>query len=113
MSIGRNIRTTVLAALVVSAAAAFAALAGSGFEGVWAVKDSDGKPFDITLSADGKATATRSKDMTGTWTEEGGAAVIKWDTGWTTKIMKQGDGYKKEAFKEDGSPANTSDAEKK
>jgi len=58
MSLGRTIRTTVLAAFVVSAATAFAALAGSDFEGVWAVKDTDGKPFDITLSADGKATAT-------------------------------------------------------
>jgi len=51
--------------------------------------------------------------MTGTWTEADGAAVIKWDTGWTTKIMKQGDGYKKEAFKADGTSANTSDAQKK
>ena len=113
MSLGRTIRTTVLAAFVVSAATAFAALAGSDFEGVWAVKDTDGKPFDITLSADGKATATLEEDMTGTWTEADGAAVIKWDTGWTTKIMKQGDGYKKEAFKADGTSANTSDAQKK
>jgi len=113
MSIARNIGTTMLAALVVSAAMAFAALAGSDFEGVWAVKDTDGKPFEITLNADGKASATLEKDMTGTWAEEGGAAVIKWDTGWTTKIMKDGDSYKKEAFKADGTSANTSDAMKK
>ncbi len=113
MSIARNIGTTMLAALVVSAAMAFAALAGSDFEGVWTVKDTDGKPFEITLSADGKASATREEGMTGTWAEEDGTAVIKWDTGWTTKIMKDGDSYKKEAFKADGTSANTSDAMKK
>jgi len=106
-------RTTVLAALVISAATAFAALAGSAFEGTWSVKDKDGKPFDITLGADGKATSTHPKDMTGTWSEDGGAAVIKWNSGWTTKIVKDGDHFKKEAFKADGSPASTSDAEKK
>ena len=107
-----SIRTMFLAALV-SATTAFAALAGSAFEGTWSVKDSDGKPFDITLSADGKAASTHPKEMVGTWAEEGGAAVIKWDTGWTTKIVKDGDSYKKEAFKADGSPASTSGAEKK
>ena len=113
MSIARNIGTTMLAALVVSATMMFAALAGGDFVGVWGVKDSDGKAFDINLKPEGKATGSREEGMTGTWTEEDGTAVIKWDTGWTTKIMKDGDSYKKEAFKADGSPANTSDAMKK
>jgi hypothetical protein len=39
--------------------------------------------------------------------------VIKWNSGWTTKIVKDGDTYKKQTFKADGSPANTSAAEKK
>jgi hypothetical protein len=95
-------------------ATAIAALAASPFEGTWSVKDTDGKAFDITLGADGiKATSTHPKEMTGTWTEEGGAAVVKWNSGWTTKIVKDGDSYKKEAFKADGSPASTSAAEKK
>ncbi len=113
MSVGRTMRATFLAALIVGATTAFAALAGSAFEGTWTVRDSDGKPFDITLASDGKATSTHPKDMTGTWAEDGGAAVIKWNTGWTTKIAKDGDHYKKEALKPDGSPAGTSDAVKK
>jgi hypothetical protein len=51
--------------------------------------------------------------MAGTWTEEGGAAVIKWDTGASTKIVKDGDHYVKQAFKKDGSPGSKSDAIKK
>jgi hypothetical protein len=112
MSLGRKTRTTFLAALMVGATA-FAALAASPFEGTWSVKDSGGKPFDITLGPDGKAASTHPKAMTGTWTEEGGAAVIKWTSGWTTKIVKDGDQYKKEAFQEDGSPSSTSEAQKK
>lgn len=54
--------------------------------------------------------------MTGTWKEEGSAAVITWDTGWTTKISKEGDKYTKTAFKKgeptSGKPSNTSAAEK-
>jgi hypothetical protein len=112
MAFGKQARTAVLAALI-GAATAFAALAASPFEGTWSVKDTDGKAFEITLGADGKATSTHPKEMTGTWAEEGSAAVVKWNTGWTTKIVKDGDTYKKEAFKADGSPAGTSEAAKK
>ena len=112
MAIGRQARTAFFAALI-GAATAVAALAASPFAGTWSVKDTDGKAFDITLGADGKATSTHPKEMTGTWAEEGGAAVVKWNSGWTTKIVKDGDTYKKEAFKADGSPASTSEAVKK
>ena len=112
MALGKQARTAFFAALI-GAATAFAALAASPFEGTWSVKDTDGKAFDITLGTDGKATSTHPKQMTGTWTEEAGAAVIKWNSGWTTKIVKDGDSYKKEAFKADGSPASTSEAVKK
>src|ERR1700757_885629 len=67
----------------------FAALAASAFEGVWKVKDTAGHPFEITLSSDGAAKATRGEGMTGTWKEEGNSAVITWNTGWTTKITKE------------------------
>ena len=54
--------------------------------------------------------------MTGTWKEEGNAAVITWDTGWTTKITKEDSGYKKTAYRKgqalDSPPANSSAAEK-
>jgi hypothetical protein len=94
----------------------FAALAASAFEGVWKVKDTAGHPFEITLSSDGAAKATRGEGMTGTWKEEGNSAVITWNTGWTTKITKEGDRYVKTAYGKGQSltakPTNTSEAEK-
>ena len=46
------------------------------------------------------------------WKEEGSAAVITWDSGWVTKITKEGDSYKKTAEK-DGKPVGSpSDVEK-
>ena len=110
---GRKAISALLAALVISVMTAVTSFAASEFEGVWAVKGKDDKPFDITLNADGKASSTHRKNMTGSWTEEGSAAIIKWDTGWTTKIVKEGDHYVKQAFKKDGSPSTTSDAKKK
>ncbi len=113
----RTMVAVMLAAGLAIAMTAFAALAGSEFEGVWAVKDSTGKPFEITLSADGKATSTQEKAREGTWKEEGGSAVITWTTGWTTKITKEGDHYVKAAYTKgtplDGPPTNKSDAQKK
>jgi hypothetical protein len=88
----------------------------SAFEGVWKVKDTAGQPFEITLSSGGVAKATRGEGMTGTWKEEGNAAVITWNTGWTTKITKEGNQYKKAAYRKgqalDAPPTNTSDAER-
>ena len=92
------------------------ALAVSAFEGVWQVKDTSGKLFEITLSSGGAAKATRGEGMTGTWKEERDAAVITWNTGWTTKITKQGNQYHKAAYRKgqslDAAPANSSDAQK-
>ena len=108
--------TGFLAAVFAIALTTFATLAASEFQGVWTVQDSNGKPFQITLSADGSAKADRGEGMRGTWKEEGGAAVIKWDTGWTTKITKEGNKYKKTAYDKgkplEGTPTNSSDAEK-
>jgi len=94
-----------------------AAGAASEFEGRWKVKDTKCHPFEIVLSADGSATAEhKDKPMAGTWTEENGSAVISWNTGWTTKIIKDGKAYKKEAWDKgkplSGPPSNTSAAEK-
>ena len=109
--------TTVAAAAVLLALSTLASLAASPFEGKWSVADTAGKAFEITLAADGSAKANREAEgMTGTWKEEGSAAVITWDTGWTTKISKDGDKYTKSAFKKgepmDGKPVNSSAAEK-
>jgi hypothetical protein len=111
----RTFPTAVLSAVVL-VLATFASFAASQFEGKWKVTDSAGKAFEITLASDGSATANRGEGMTGTWKEDGGAAVITWSTGWTTKISKDGDKFTKSAFKKGESPnakpANTSAAEK-
>jgi len=105
------------AVLIAIAMPVFGALAASDFEGTWKVKDSEGNDFQIVLSADGKASADREGEgMKGTWKEEGSAAIITWDTGWTTKIEKDGDKFKKTAYEKGktvkDAPSNTSDAEK-
>ena len=40
--------------------------------------------------------------------------MITWNAGWTTKIAKEGDAYKKTGFEKDASaaPSSTSDAVK-
>lgn len=104
-----------VAGLAALAAITGMALAASEFDGTWNVTDSGGKAFEITLAGDGSAKADRGGEgMTGSWKAEGSAAVITWNTGWTTKIEKSGSGYKKTAFKkgEAEKPANSSAAEK-
>jgi hypothetical protein len=110
----RTIGKSTLAALAAAFALATTAFAAGEFEGTWKVKDTKGKAFEIVLAADGTATSNREKDMSGTWKEESGAAVITWKTGWTTKIAKEGSAYKKTAYKgaPSGDAANSSDAEK-
>lgn len=106
--------------MLISAAAAGvggAALAEEQFAGTWQVSDTNGKPFEIVLKDDGTASANRAGEgMSGKWTKSGSAAVITWDTGWTTKISEQGDGYVKTAYKDgqspDAKPANSSEATK-
>jgi hypothetical protein len=109
--------TTIFTAIVALMMAAAASFAASEFEGTWSVTDTSGKAFEITLASDGTAKANRSSEgMTGTWKEEGTAAIIKWNTGWTTMIAKDGDKYTKTAFKKGepttGKPINSSPAEK-
>lgn len=102
---------------VIAAAAALAISTGASFAehhfiGTWKVKDTGGKDFQIVLAEDGSASADRSGEgLKGKWAEEGGAAVITWDTGWKTKITKDGDGYKKTAYEGDAEK-NSSAAEK-
>ena len=111
----RELIITVAASYIIGMTC-LSALAASAFEGVWQVKDTAGQPFEITLSRGGVAKATRGEGMTGTWKEEGDAVVIAWNTGWTTKITKQGNQYHKTAYRKgqslDAAPANSSDAQK-
>jgi hypothetical protein len=114
----RMIGKTTTAAVALAFAIALAACSNSTpsqYAGSWKVKDTSGADFEIVLASDGKATADRKGEgLSGTWKEEGGAAVIKWDSGWTTKISKEGDAYKKTAYEKDASaaPSNSSDAVK-
>jgi hypothetical protein len=97
-------------AIALTSAAGFAA---SGFVGKWKTTDTEGKLFTIWLSDDGKAKGDRANEgLSGMWKEEGAAAVVTWDSGWVTKITKDGDSYKKSAEK-DGKPVGSpSDIEK-
>ena len=113
----RNTMRAAVTAACFIGMTSLASLAARAFEGVWKVKDTAGQPFEITLSSDGVAKATRAEGMTGTWKEKGNAAVITWNTGWTTKITKEGNQYKKTAYRKGQAldapaPANSSDAER-
>ena len=109
--------TVVLAALLALAVTACSGPTASDFAGKWKVADTAGTPFEITLGDNGSATGNRSGEaMEGTWKEEKGAVIISWKDGWTTKIAKDGDGYKKTAWDKGLStvdpPTNSSSAEK-
>ncbi len=84
------------------------------FVGTWRVEDSQGRPFEIVLSASGRAEADRAGEgLNGTWDRDGASAVITWDTGWTTKITRTGGGYTKTAYDTTAAaPTSTSSAEK-
>ena len=110
-----RVTSGLIAALFVLALSASSALAATEFEGTWNTQDTKGNPLIITLSADGKATGERADEgLTGTWKADGDSAVINWDSGWVTKIVKQGDKFQKQAFEkgEAGSPTHTADAQK-
>ncbi len=116
MRTARKTASAAVAALFAVGMTALNGFAASEFAGVWMVKDTAGKPFEITLSENGAAKATRGEGMSGTWKEEGKSAVITWSTGWVTKIVNQGGNYMKTAFGKgqplSGRPANSSDAQK-
>jgi hypothetical protein len=88
----------------VAACALLVLTCGACFAGDWAGKymteDTKGNAFSIMLSADGKAMGEKHGEvLKGTWTDEGDAVAIKWESGWTTKLSKEGDHYKKTAYR--------------
>jgi hypothetical protein len=109
--LGNSTRTAFGVGLLVLVQAACA----GGYDGQWELKDTSGKTFEVWLRPDGKADGTHNEAMKhGAWAEEGGAAVIHWSTGWTTRIAKDGQGYTKTAYKPGTTladkPTNTSEA---
>ncbi len=107
----RNVFVGTLAATAAIALGTGVAFADH-FTGSWKVKDTAGKDFTIVLAKDGSATADREGEgLKGKWTEEADAAVINWESGWKTKIAKDGSGYKKTAYEGD-KEKNSSAAEK-
>ncbi|MEI9901469.1 MAG: hypothetical protein WDN31_16505 [Hyphomicrobium sp.] len=112
MTTTRKLFVGTLAAAAAFALTAGAAFAEHHFTGTWKVKDTSGADFEILLGKDGTASANRGKEgLHGKWVEKDGAAVITWDSGWTTKIAKHGESYKKTAFEGD-KEKNSSDATK-
>lgn len=110
-----KLATVLVAALFALALTVASGIAATQFEGTWNTQDTKGNPLKITLSADGNATGDRAGEgLSGTWKAEGDSAVINWDSGWVTKIVKQGDKYQKQAFEKgaSGTPAHTADAKK-
>jgi hypothetical protein len=100
-------------ALALSIALGAAVFAASGFVGKYQTTDTEGKPFTIWLSDDGVAKGDMAnKGLQGMWKEDGNAAVITWDTGWTTTLTKEGDSYTKTAEK-DGKPIGSATEAKK
>lgn len=113
----RKAVAALIVALFAVATAPVSAWAASEFEGAWKVEDTKGQPFEITLSPDGTAKGDRAGEgLTGKWTANAKRAVIKWDTGWTTKIVKKGDKYVKQAFEskpaKGAKPTHSSEAQK-
>jgi hypothetical protein len=108
-----------LVAIALSIGASVAAsTADSEFVGTWKVSDSEGKPMEIVLAGDGTAKGTRENEgLTGKWKAGKRSAVISWDSGWTTKIVKKDENkFRKHAYAKGmepkGKPTNSSAAEK-
>ena len=111
----KSIKVCVVAGIVavLTSSASFA----SDWTGKYMTEDTKGNAMSITLADDGKATGAKlGHVLSGNWTNDHDAAVIKWDTGWTTKLSKDGDRYKKTAYRVGTSmqedPTHTGSAEK-
>ena len=90
-----------------------ASAAGSGWEGKYKTKDTQGNAMSITLAGDGTATADRSGEgLKGTWKEKDNVAVIDWNDDWMTKLAKDGSSYAKTAYRDGARDGASVSAEK-
>jgi hypothetical protein len=85
----------------------------SGFAGKYKTQDTQGNPMEITLMEDGSASGKRGDEsLTGSWKDDGGAAMITWSEEWQTKLAKDGDKYSKTAYKDGSADGGSVPAEK-
>lgn len=78
------------------------------FIGRWEVGEGNGENFTITLREDGTASRSLGHDS-GTWKYSNGAAEITWSDGWQDAIRKVGGWYKKYAYAEGKTFADSPD----
>ena len=99
-------RTTgAFTAVALAFALTISAFAASGFVGTWETTAGRDQKTTIWLSDDGAAKAdVGGRALAGKWTEDGDTAAITWDSGWVTKLTKEGDAYKTTTLKKDGKP---------
>ncbi len=89
----------MVAAVLAVALSIGTAQAATDFTGKWMTTDTMGHPMQIDLYANGNARAIRPGErMTGRWASAKRVAVINWTSGWTTKIVKRGNKFKKFAY---------------
>ena len=90
---------SLIAAAVIAVGLSGAAQAATDFAGTYRTTDTFGKPMQITLNANGSAWGLRPGEaMRGKWAAGKKYALISWTTGWSTKIVKRGDHFKKLAY---------------
>ncbi len=88
-----------VAALTITVGLSSAALAAVDFTGKYATTDTTGKPMQIMLAPNGHAWGHRPGEyMKGAWAAGKRYAVIRWTSGWSSKLVKRGDHFKKLAY---------------
>jgi hypothetical protein len=94
---GRTAAT--LAALTIAVGLSGAAQAAVDFTGKYLTTDTGGKPMQIVLAPNGHAWGHRPGEyMKGAWAAGNRYAVISWKGGWSTKLVKRGNHFKKFAY---------------
>ncbi|MDJ0511949.1 MAG: hypothetical protein QNJ62_00745 [Methyloceanibacter sp.] len=89
-----------LVAAMLTASLGVGASHAADWAGTYMTEDTKGNAFKIALFSD--ATARGEKEghvLDGSWSADDSNAVIKWTTGWTTKLSLDGGNYKKTAYR--------------
>ncbi len=87
------------AAAIITVGLSGAAQAATDFTGKYMTTDTTGKPMQITLAPNGHAWGHRPGEyMRGAWAAGKRFALINWNGGWSTKLVKRGDHFKKLAY---------------